>query len=160
MSKIKKDIMGKINSGEVKMRSRNFFILTRALAEIAFIAAFGLLIFIFNLTFYLPKRGAGAGMGRGRLILLFNSLPWGYLIIGLLGLGLLIWLLYRYTGLYKKHFLWIAGIVAGVVLLTAYLISMSNINENLEQKRHMKRFYRQQQNLESPGLHRGPRFLK
>lgn len=158
MSKIKEDVMEKISSGQVKMRSRNFFVLMKALLEISLVALVAFVIFIFNLTFYLPRRMMGAGFGSSRFTLLLESLPWTHLVFGLLGLGLVIWILYRYTGLYKKHFILIVSILSFGILLISYIVSVSNLNERLEERRGLRGLYRQQ-NWDTEGhQRRGPGF--
>lgn len=159
MSKIKEEVMEKISSGQVKMRSRNFFILMKALLEIFLVALVALVIFIFNLTFYLPRRMIVPGFGSNRFALLLESLPWPHLMLGLLGLGLVIWILYRYTGLYKKHFLLIVSILSFGILLISYIVSVTNFNERLEERRGLRGLYRQQNWDDTEGYQRrGPGF--
>jgi small-conductance mechanosensitive channel len=149
MSELKDDLMKKIGEGEVKMRSKNFFIFAKAAIEVGLISLLILVIYLFNLSIYLPKRDLGfaprsmmgPGSGLGRQALTLNVIPWHYLIFGIIALAMAFWLIYRYTGAYKKHVVWTLIVVAVVILLSSFVLSLSGVNERLENHRRLKGLY-------------------
>lgn len=142
MTELKDRLMQKIEKDEVKMRSRNFFILTKAIVEVVLIALVISAIYLINLAIYLPKRGMGPASGGFNLRMLINIVPWHYLLIGALGLGVAFWILYRFTGTYKKHFIAIVSIISIAVLLISGILAFSKVNERLENRPHLRGIYR------------------
>lgn len=130
MSELKNKVMESIEKNEVKMRSKNFFRAMKSLAEIGIVALALLVIFLINLSFYLPRKGLGLGVNRWNHI--FSVIPWWIVILGVAGIGLLIWIIYRYTGAYKKRLVWIIGIVSIVIVIAGFLLSVSNFNETID----------------------------
>ncbi len=132
MSELKNKVMQSIDKNEVKMRPKSFFRIMKALSEIGIVALTLLVIFLVNLSFYLPRRGLGLGLGSNRWEHVFSVIPWWIVILGVSGIGLLTWIIYHYTGAYKKRLAWIIGIVSLVIIITGFLLSVSNFNETLE----------------------------
>jgi len=133
MSDLKNKIMGSIDKNEVTMRSKRFFKVVRALTEIG-IVAFGILvIFLVNLSFYLPRKGLGLNINSNRWAHLLSVIPWWIVILGVAGIGMLVWIIYRYTGAYKKRLAWIIGLVSVVIVIAGFLLSVSNFNETVGQ---------------------------
>lgn len=155
MSKLKNELMEKINNDQIKMRSKNFFRLSKAIVEVALIALVLGLVFVVNLSFYLPRKGMGRAVNQDRLGYLLGIIPWYYVLIGAAGLAVVIWLLYRHTGVYKKHFLLTITMLSVLILIAGFLISISKINEKLEGQQGMKHFYRYGQQGGN-GQHKGP----
>lgn len=133
MSELKNKVMESIEKNEVKMRSKNFFRVMKALTEIGIVALALLVIFLINLSFYLPRKGFGLGLGANRWNHIFSTIPWWIVILGVAGIGLLIWIIYRYTGAYKKRLAWIIGIVSIVIVIAGFLLSVSNFNETVDE---------------------------
>ncbi len=131
MSELKNNIMVSIEKNEVKMRSKKFFMIIKALSEIGITALVLLVVFLINLSFYLPRKGMGLGPNRWNHIL--SIIPWWIVILGVLGIGILVWILYRYTGAYKKRLTWIIGIVSILVVLAGFLLSVTSFNETVGQ---------------------------
>ncbi len=131
MSELKNKVMGSIEKDEVKMRSKTFFKVMKALTEIGIVALALLVIFLINLSFYLPRKGLGLGLGINRWNHIFSVIPWWIVILGVAGIGLLVWIIYRYTGAYKKRLAWIIGIVSLVIVIAGFLLSVSNFNETV-----------------------------
>ena len=131
MSELKNKVMGSIKKNEVKMHSKNFFKIIKALTEIGIVALTLLVIFLINLSFYLPRKGLGLGLGANRWNHIISVVPWWIVILGVAGIGLLIWLIYRYTGAYKKRLVWIIGIVSIVIVIAGFALSVSNFNETV-----------------------------
>ncbi len=129
MSDLKEKVMQSINKKEIKMRTKGFFRLTRALVEIGIVGIALLVIFLINLSFYLPRKGCGLGVNRWNHLI--SVIPWEIVILGVGGIALLIWIIYRYTGAYKKRLLLVIGIVSAIVLISGFLLSVSNFNETV-----------------------------
>ena len=130
------------------MRSKNFFRFMKALVEIGIVAFALLVIFLINLTFYLPRKGLGLGANRWNH--LFSVIPWWIVGLGVVGAGLLIWIIYRYTGAYKKRLIWVIGIVSLIIVISGFLLSVSNFNETMGQG-----IGRMQNSLQGTGLGNG-----
>ena len=131
MSELKDKIMQSIDKNEVKMHSKNFFRLTKALIEIGIVSLVLLVIFLINLSFYLPRKGLGLGLSGNRWNHIFSVIPWWIVILGVAGIGLLIWIIYRYTGAYKRRLAWIIGIVSIAIVIAGFLLSVSSFNETV-----------------------------
>jgi hypothetical protein len=151
MTELKDKLMQKVEADEVKMRSRSFFVFTKAIVEVVLFALFILVIYLINLSIYLPKRGLGPVGGGFRWNMLVDVVPWNYLLIGALGLGIAFWILYRFTGTYKKHFLIVVTVISVLVLLASGILAFSNLNEKIENKQPLRGIYM----MDRPGV--GPR---
>ncbi len=159
MSELKNKLLKKIESEDLKMRSRGFFVFTRALIEIALVAILVATIYLVNLAIYLPKRGLGPIRPQAfRINMLLDIVPWHYLIFGAIGLGVSFWLLYRFTGTYKKHYLVMVAVVSILVLLSGALLAFSNLNERFENRPHMRGLYMMDDPRLGPGRGMGPGF--
>lgn len=147
MTRFEDEIMNKIKKENIKPKSKNYFLLTKALFELALTSLFIAVIFVVNLSFYLPRRGMGMMRSdAGRFDLILSSIPWHYVVIGILGISLIIWMVYHYTGAYKTRIMVVIGIVSLFVLITGFLLSLSQVNERiLEHRREFKRFYNQEE---------------
>ncbi|KKQ94700.1 MAG: hypothetical protein UT66_C0052G0006 [candidate division CPR2 bacterium GW2011_GWC1_39_9] len=159
---IKKKIMAEINSGRVKMRSKQFFIWLKIGLAALGVAAAVLAVFFINLVFYLPRKQGCVGVGPGKINLILSSIPWTYLILGIAGLLAAIYIIWKYTDAYKKKLGIVIGIIAVGVLIGAYFISYSSLNKNLENRGGFRHFYgRGNQNPDerplAPGQGLGPR---
>lgn len=162
MSDLKNKLMEKIESEEVKMRSRNFFVFTKAIVEVVLFALFILVIYLINLSIYLPKRGLGPVSGGFKWNMLVDVVPWSYLLFGALGLGIAFWILYRFTGTYKKHFIVVVTVISFLVLLASGILAFSNLNEKIENKQSLRGIYRMDRSGSGPrdGSGQGMRNLK
>ena len=163
MSELKKKLMDKIESEDLKMRSRSFFVFTKALVEIALVALIVSAIYLINLAIYLPKRGLGPMRPQAfRLNMLLDIVPWNYLLFGAVGLGISFWLLYRFTGTYKKHFFVVITVISVLVLISGALLAFSNLNERAEKRPRLRGLYMMDDPRLGPGqgMMRGPGYLK
>ncbi len=145
MSDIKEKLMKRIDSGEVKMRSRNFFVFAKAALEVGVISLLILVIYLFNLSIYIPKKGLGGSvmMSSRRFEVLMGAIPWHYLLLGVIVLGLSFWLVYQYTGMYKRHLTATLMIVSIIILVTSFGLAISGFNEHFENQRQFRGMYQQ-----------------
>lgn len=158
MSDLKNKLMEKIESKEVHKRSRSFFIFVKALVEVALFSLLVLAVYLINLSFYLPKRDFRPTVGAHRLTVIAGIVPWHYLIIGALGLGIAFWLMYRFTGTYKKHFIVVAVVISLTVLAVSLTLAFSNFNERIQERPNLRGLYRMNQDGPGPRDGSGPGF--
>ncbi|MDD5693514.1 MAG: hypothetical protein WC437_05075 [Patescibacteria group bacterium] len=143
MSDLKNKVMESIKKDEVKMHSKNFFRFTKALIEIVIVGIALLVIFLINLSFYLPRKGLGLCNNRWDRII--GVIPWWIVILGIGGIAILIWIIYRYTGAYKKRLIIVIGTVSVAIVISGFLLSVSNFNETVG--KGFGRFHNNQQNM-------------
>lgn len=141
MSGLKKQLMGKIQSDEVRMRSRSVFVFAKAAVEVLLMALLVFAVYLINLSFYLPKRDFKSPASGPRLGLLLGTVPWLYLIAGALGLAIAFWVLYRFTGAYKKHFVIAIGTISLLVLAISIGLASSNFNERIQERQPLRGLY-------------------
>lgn len=138
MSKIKNQIMEKINKGAVVMRPKEFFTALKILTAIIIMGFFGASVFLFNLSLYVPRRNLG---GRYMITRFIADIPWLYLLVGAILLFIGIYMLEKKTNLYKKRTIYVVLGIILAVIISGYLISASNINRRLERKPGWRNFY-------------------
>jgi glucan phosphoethanolaminetransferase (alkaline phosphatase superfamily) len=157
MSEFKDDLMKKIQSDEVKMRSKNFFVLMKALFEIAVISLILLAVFLLNVSFYLPRRRFEMMMDRptNSFGFFLANTPWHFALIGIFAIAVAIWILYHYTGLYKKNLGLLLLSITLFILFIAFVVSRAGVNERLEKRRELRQIYPGQ--YERQFENRGPR---
>ncbi len=147
---LKKEILEKIKKNDIKVRSKNFFKFIKMLFLVLSIFLGISAIYIFNLSFYLPRRAGVLGVGPTPPVI-FDSIPWGLVLIGALIIGVLIYIYKKYEGGYKKNLLWTVIIISlGIVILGGFA-SATKLNENLEESPHFQRFYEEGQRKFVPG---------
>jgi len=150
---IKKETLAKIQSNEIKIKSRTYF---QVMKIFAYVLTAGLAItatYIFNLMFYLPARALRMVEGEG-IGSYLSLLPWSLILIGGLTVGLLVYLYRHYEGGYKKHLIITAVIILGAVFIGGMALAKSNFNEKLEGQPRFQRFYQWNEDNFVP---RGPR---
>jgi hypothetical protein len=153
-TKIKEKLIEKIKSGEIKMKPKHYFVLGSVVLGLGTASVFMLATFVTNMIFYrirvhntfahLKPEGAGEYTGH-RILMFLCNLPWEPIIItlGLLGSGA--FLLKKYDISYRKSFgvMVLATILA--VVLAAYTVDRTGVNEKLGRKPGMKRLYMQRE---------------
>ncbi|MHB8870883.1 MAG: hypothetical protein ACYC5G_00260 [Candidatus Doudnabacteria bacterium] len=141
LNNISKNVMNKINHGELKMRPRFYFVAGSILSFVGLVSCIVSSIFLFSLIrFSLRTHGP---MGEYRLEQILGSFPWVILIIGVLGLVVGVWLLTKYDFAYKVNIkLLIIGFVAAVVV-AGYLVDVIGINDVFYSRGYMNKIYRQ-----------------
>lgn len=136
---IKKDVLQKIEKGEVKMRSKEVFVLEKMLIVFGVVLAIVSSVFLFNLVFYLPRRAMMMG-GRPNIL---QIIPYDYLMFGIAFLVLGIFLLRKYTREYKRPIVITVLLISIVSITLSLVLSYSAINRQLENRPGiMKNMYR------------------
>jgi hypothetical protein len=139
---IKRKILEKIGHGEVRKRSRVYFIAQIVVAVMLFVIALALSVFVLSFAiFSMHESGEQFLLGFGwQGIMTFISLfPWAFLIIDVLLFILIEWLSRRFKFGYRISVLralfgiLVLAIVGGVIInftpLHATLLQMANHNE-------------------------------
>jgi di/tricarboxylate transporter len=141
LSDISKNVMNKINHGELRMRPRFYFVSGSILSFVGLVSCIISSIFLFGLIrFSLRSHGP---MAEYRLEQILGSFPWVILIIGILSLVAGIWLLRKYDFAHKINIkLLIIGFVVAVVV-AGYLIDVIGVNDLFYSRGYMNKIYRQ-----------------
>ncbi|KKS31136.1 hypothetical protein A2380_01485 [candidate division WWE3 bacterium RIFOXYB1_FULL_43_24] len=131
-------IMGRVISGEVKMKPRLYFILGSIMSFVGLVGLITGSVFFTNLTLFLIRK---QGPGTGRLLLMLDSFPlWvPFLAVLLVILGSMV--LKKYDFSYKRNFPVLVLTLLIAVLLSAKIIDSLGLNEIWSRRGPMKRFY-------------------
>lgn len=138
MTKLKDQIMDKVNKGSVKMKPKEFFTALKILTAILILAVLGTAAFLFNLSLYVPRRNLG---GRYMLGSFLSNVPWTYVVLALVLLFVGIFILEKKTTLYKKRTVYVVLGIVLAVLFSGFILSNSKINHRLEKRPGWKNFY-------------------
>jgi amino acid transporter len=151
MSELKEKLISQIDEKKIKVHSKKFFLVIKALLEVGVIAAILLVIFIVNLSFYLPRKGIG--LGQNRISNIIGVIPWPYVALGIVGLAFISWFIYKYTGAYKKGLTLVIALVSLALILAGFMLSVSDFNEKAQKGGGLRHFY----NTQEPGSGSGYR---
>lgn len=135
---ITKNIMEKIEKGEVKMKPKVYFVLGSIITLAGLISFFVVSVFFINLIlFYIRARGP---MAQFRIEESVNNFPWWILIIAVTGIFLGIFSLRKYDFSYSRNFpLIVIGFVLSIII-AAFMVDQLGLNEAL-QRGPIKRLY-------------------
>lgn len=136
---LEKAIMTKIITGSINMKPRWFFVLGSSSMIIGLAASSIGAIFLMNIIFFsLRQHGP---MGEWRLQLMMESFPWWVLLLAIGGIVSGIYLLKKYDFSYKKNFTLITGVFIIALILAAFLINLTGINDLWSRQGPMRGFY-------------------
>lgn len=140
---LEKTVMTQIATGNIQMKPRWFFVLGSVSMMLGLVSASIGAIFLMNLMFFsLRQHGP---MGEWRLQLMMESFPWWVLILAIGGILSGIYLLKKYDFSYKKNFSLIAGVFIIAIILAAFLIDLTGINDLWFRQGPMRKFYQKYQ---------------
>lgn len=140
---LEKEVMTKITIGAINMKPRWFFMLGSVSMVLGLVSASIGAIFLMNLIFFsLRQHGP---MGEWRLQLMMKSFPWWILLLAIGGVVSGIYLLKKYDFSYKKNFSLIASVFVITIILAAFLIDLTGINDLWFKQGPMRRFYQKYQ---------------
>lgn len=133
---IEKEIMNKIDQGEIKMRPRVYFVIGSIFTFLGLIFAVITSTFLISLVrFSLRAQGK---MAQYKLDQLIENFPWWTLVFAVVGLIVGIWLIRRYDFSYKlKPWIMILGFVLAVII-AGWLLDITGFNEIVSQRGPMK----------------------
>ncbi|MFA7685943.1 MAG: hypothetical protein WCX95_04045 [Candidatus Gracilibacteria bacterium] len=133
-------VMGKIHHGEIKMRSRLYYILGSVLAMSGLAASIIVALFFVSLTKFMLR--AHGPMGSFRLEQLISSFPWWAPIFAIFSLVIGLWLLRKHEFAYKRQpWMIIVGFVV-TILIVGLIIDMAGLDEIWLRHGPMKGFMR------------------
>ena len=135
-------IMGRVISGEVKMKPRLYFILGSIMSFVGLVGLITGSVFFTNLTLFLIRK---QGPGTGRLIQMFESFPMWIPFLALAFLILGIVMLKKFDFSYKRNPLVLVLTLLVAVLLSAKIIDSLGLNEIWSRRGPMRRFYMRDQ---------------
>lgn len=158
---LEKVIMTKIKSNQITMKPRWYFILG-SISLIIGLASFSFLgIFLTNLTMFLSRQHGP--MGQWRLYQILNTFPLWVPIFAVLGIIIGVFLLRKYDFSYKNNFYLIALGFIATIILTAYLLDYTGLNNVWMMRQPMRKFQQQKldsQNFYQNGIRQERRFTK
>lgn len=143
---ITRNVMAKIKTEQIKMRPKWYFIVGSFLMTVGLVGLSVGAVFLTNLVFFLVRK---QGSGQGRLQLMLQSFPWWIPTLAVIGVAFGIWMLKKYDFSYKKNFLFIVFLFIVSIMLTAFVLDYSGLNEVWSRRGPMRRFYQQIENRDS-----------
>ncbi|HBD02636.1 MAG: hypothetical protein UX38_C0004G0039 [Microgenomates group bacterium GW2011_GWC1_46_16] len=148
---LKKAIMAKVESNEIAMKPRWYFVLGSVLLVGGLAGLSVGAIFLVNLTWFLLRQHGP--MGQWKLQLMLNNFPWWVPILAIGGIVLGIKLLKKFDCVYKKNIWLVIGGFVVAIILAAGLVDYLGLNDRLSRQGPMRRFYQQVegQNWRLPG---------
>ena len=136
---ITKKVMAKIEKGQVRMRSKWYFILASLFTIVGFIGLIVMSVFLVSLiSFSLKTHGP---MGAVRYQQLMSDFPLWALALTIVGLGTGVFILKKYDFSYKHNFLFIIFIFITSILLSGFLIDYFDIDSLWMRQGPMKKMY-------------------
>lgn len=134
-----KKIMSKIDSGEIKMWPKIYFIAGSAVMFAGLVFSIITSAFFINLTRFIIR--SKSPIKQFRLEQMIYSFPWWIPFIGLVSIILGIYLLKKYDFSYKKNFLVIVLSFIIAVFAAGLIMDLLGINLRLGKRGPMRRFY-------------------
>jgi len=161
---IKESVLSKVKKGEVKMRSKSYFILRTILIALSIITVILFTLYIISfITFSLRARGTWflPGFGFPGIRILFTSLPWLLILIALLSILVLEILIRRFSFSYRRPILYSMLAIIILVLLGSFVIGKTQFHSGLFLRARegrlpvMGRFYQRYGIGKSRNMHHG-----
>ncbi|NTW62391.1 hypothetical protein HGB25_03215 [Candidatus Saccharibacteria bacterium] len=129
-SKIEKNVMGKINKGEIKMKSQIYYLVIGVLSFISVLslgAISAYAISIATLWVRIELAQGPAYGARSNLSNLFSVFPWWALIVGVLTLSFIVAFVKKLGSVYKVRLVYLVPAILTSLLLLGYLLSFSSL---------------------------------
>lgn len=136
-----KEIMSKVNSGQITMKSKWYFMIGSLMSVVGLISLSIGAIFLTNLTIFLLKKHGP--MGQVRLEAMLNSIPLWIPILAIVGIVLGIVALRRYDFSYKKNFSIIVIVFVLSIIAAGFVIDYLGINDTWGKRGPMQGLYQQ-----------------
>lgn len=161
MTDIEKKVMSKVTSNEIVMKPRWYFVAGSIISIVGLISLGVIATFLINLSFFLLREHGP--MGQWRLQQIISSFPLWVPLLAVFGIYFGIDLLKKYDFSYKKNFGLIVSFFIVSIILTAFILDYSGLDNIWMRRGPMMRFYQQesntQQNLYKGGTVKGWRYL-
>jgi len=138
---ITKEVMSKIESGQVKMRPKWMFVAGTIALVVGVIGAYILSAFLVSImSFSLRTHGP---MGEVRYQQLLDSFPLWAVVLAIAGLVLGVVLLKKFDFSYKKNFIFIILTFVMAVLISGWLADYLGLDRLWSKQGQMRRLYQQ-----------------
>ena len=137
MSKIETTVMDKIQSGQVKMHARTYYILVTVLsvAAVAVLAvALSYLVSLAGLWLRIQTTSGRAWGAQRNLTTLVDNFPWWAVVLAVVALAGLVLIVKKLGSLYKIRLAYLVSAIVLVALLIGYGLSYTNLPNTF--KRH------------------------
>jgi hypothetical protein len=137
IEKIKRNVMEKISSGRVKLRSKYLFLAEKFSLRGALALSFLLAILFFSIIFYYIKESdslAYLSFGRVGMLAFLESLPYLTVIFFIIFLIVAGYLINKSDPLYKRPFKYLAVGLVAVVLCIGGALAYAGILERIEEQ--------------------------
>lgn len=138
---LEKKLMAKITAGELVMKPRWYFIAGSVVMLLSLIGLSITAIFLLNICLFLAL--PHGPMGELRLQLMLSNFLWWIPVVAVLGVGAAIWLLRQYDFSYKNNFGGISLLFVATIVVAAWLINVTGLNDTWFRRGPMHRFYQQ-----------------
>lgn len=136
-------VMAKVNSGQISMKPKWYFALGSVLLVCGLAGLMAGGVFLTNVTLFLLRKHGP--MGQWRWEQLISSFPWWVPVLAVIGIVVGIRLLKKFDFSYKKNFALIVVGLVMAILICAWLVEMTGINEKWSRRGPMRRLYQYRQ---------------
>lgn len=150
---IENSVMAKIKSGQITMKPHWYYILGTVLSLAGLVSSSVVAIFLTNLTIFLLKQHGPNGQWRLQQIL--ESFPLWVPILALVGIFGGVWMLKKYDFSYQKNFKSIILMFIATIILTAFLLDYTGLDNLWMRQGPMRGFYQQNKNSTQTPTTRG-----
>lgn len=138
-SQIEKNVMGRVSSGEAKMKPQSYYLAVGSLGALTVILLGSISAYAISIaTLWLRIEAAqGPAYGaRNNLSNLFSLFPWWALIVGLASLICMILLVKKIGSLYKIRLVYLIPSIIILLVAIGYLLSFSSLPGMFGGQRH------------------------
>lgn len=136
---IETTVMSQIMNGEISMKPRWYFIVGSLLMSTGLIGLSIGAIFLLNLSFFLLRQHGP--MGEWRLQLMLETFPLWVPALAFLGIITGIFFLKKFDFSYKKNFRFIVVAFIATIILAAFIVDYTGINDTWFGQGKMRKLY-------------------
>ncbi len=140
---IAETVMDKVKTGQITMKPKWYFVLGSTFMGLGVLGMSIGAIFLFNVSFFLLRQHGP--MGEWRLQAMLESFPWWIPILAIVGSVIGVRLLKKYDFSYKQNFSLIVVGFIGILILAAFIINATGINDAWSRKGPMRGLYQRYQ---------------
>lgn len=133
------NVMAKIKSGQIVMKPRWYFVTGAVLSIVGLVSLCVIAIFLTNVSMFLLRQHGPKGQWRLQQIL--DSFPLWVPVVAIVGIVLGVWMLKQYDFSYRKNFWLIILAFILSIILTAYFLDYTGLDNIWMRQGPMMRFY-------------------
>jgi hypothetical protein len=138
---VKKEVMTKIKSHDIKMKPKIYFAMISILLGVGLSLSVFIVMFFVNIVFFRLRVYAPLGylnLGPSGIKAFLFNLPLIHLIVSIVGIVLGLKILKRYDVSYRRNFKYIAIFVISAILTFAFFLDKLNIGDKLAANRGIR----------------------